>query len=402
MNRLSNRTLPVVLALAFGSLGAVACAAPAEAPSAPAASEVVPSGDVAGDSVAEALAGESGFKSSGNPTTAFVGKTLAGSAAKKAAVLEVEVPGSPDKERYDVYAFDFGIDGAAAPISSGTGGAGGGKASLRPLTIVVKPQANAGSLRKAVLLGTAFPKIVLSRPSADGKAPPAPLATFETAFVGVLGTNAGNGSALESYVVHAGAVTLTHDKANVKIDRLTNTTSCQAPCPCVLDGGAGMLGAYVQADAGVAIDAKSTRVDFISVALHNEVSIGSGTTGAGAGKAVLDGIELGREVETSGVCAAYYAALGAHVPTLEIGVGVSAPIGAKPAPRESISWDACHAFVKQVSFASGGDAPSESISFGAAGLVRTDRTFEPKLTESTYGWSFATNKSIAACSAVFE
>ncbi|MBX3186065.1 MAG: hypothetical protein KF819_03580 [Labilithrix sp.] len=386
MNRSSN--LALVFALALGSLGSVACAAPAESPDMP--SHETAGRDVAGDEVADVLSGESGDKPAQNPVTGFVGKTLAGSAVPVVAVLTLD--GEKTTESYDVLAFDLGLDGGADLAA--TAGAQSPKPSIRPMSLVVKPQANAGALRKALFVGTTFPKMVLSQPGASGKL--TELAILETAAVGALGANAADGGVVESYVVYAGAITLKHEDATVTFDQIKNKTSCKEPCPCVLTGGNdGALGRYVQAPMSIPIETKATRIDFASVNIRNEI-VGS-PTGAQSAKATLDGIEIGRALDKSGVCAAYYLARGSSIPTLGIGVG-AAPAGTKA--RESTSWNACHASVKHVSFSAGGAETRMDISFNAAGLIRTDRQFDPKTTESTYGWSFVNNRAAATCADV--
>jgi hypothetical protein len=394
MNKtLAGSLLPVVFA--FASLGTVACTADSAS-----SSDVVAREPVAPSAPVEALAG-----SAKNPIASDASslpgasETNAGAALVGMRLVVTEV-NSAKPVVYSVHEYDFGLDSEQA-VASATTGAGAAKPTLRPLQVKLAVDAKSTVLSRS-LYGTArIAKVSLERVLGNGTFEE--LATFDKAAVTRMDTNANDG-VTESYDIEAATMTVKHGAARVTVDIATNTTSCAAPCPCQLSGGAGKLGPYTQGGPLAVIPKDSTRIDSLDVELHNTASAG-GAGGLAAGKAVLDNIELGADLETSAVCAIYYAGKGSHMD--DVRVGVAGPSAPKSSGAESTTWDACLATVKsvEISGASGGPA-REALKLAAGGLVRTDRPIDPKNggvalgQDAKVGWSFVANAPITSCSAV--
>jgi hypothetical protein len=242
--------------------------------------------------------------------------------------------------------------------------------------------------------------MVLERVAASGTS--VELARFEKVVVTRMSTAAGDAT-VEQYEMAVASMKVTEGAAQVGFDTTTNTASCTNPCPCQLTGSAGLLGPYTQGAAAASIASGNIRVDAIDVALHDDVVV-SASGGASASKPVLDGIDVVAPLETSGVCSMYYAALGAHVADVHLGIA-AASVGAS-APVESTTWDSCLTVVSLATIAKGPSGPREQLRLQAGGLVRTDRTIDPATgaavvgKDSTVGWSFIANHTAASCSGV--
>ena len=385
---LAASLLPVVFALA--SLGTVGCAADNETSEEAATRE--PSAAVA---PVEALAG-----SAGTPRTATPAAAPAAQAGKAQASLRLVATDKGNvTATYDVLELDFGLD---APHPALVGASAVSKPVLRPLAVVVRPNATSSLLGRNLTGITQLTKVVVQRVAADGTV--ANIAELDRPVVTKMKDVAGD-ETRESYEIETATLTATDKGTSVTIDVATGMTTCTATtgaCPCVM-ANPGKLGPYTQGGALASLPKGSTRIDELSVELHNDVVIGAGG-GAGSSKAVLDGISFEADLETSGLCAMYYAGKGNHITDVQL--GVAGATAAKGAPLESTTWDACLATVTSVGFsvASATEPARERVTLAAAGLVRTDRNIDP-LTgllvgkPLVTGWSFATNRSIATCSA---
>jgi hypothetical protein len=387
MNRnIAASLLPVVFALA--SLGTVACTADAET-----------ADDVAAREPALAIAPALALAGSAGPSTVAPAAPSEARAGATASTLRLVVT---DKSgaiaTYDVLDFDFGVDMAAGTSSlSSTSDLSTGKPVLRPLQVVVRPNAKSAVLGKNLTGAILLSSVVLQRVDAGAK--PVDIAQFDKPFVTRMTTDAGDDTR-ESYELTTPIVTAKQGGASVTIDLMKGTTTCDGTCTCV-KGALGVLGPYTQSGPLGTVPKGSTQVDHVSVELHNEALTGG--TGASTGKAVLDGISFDRDLESSGLCAMYYAGLGRSVADLSI--GVAGPVQPSGAAIESTTWDACYASVKSVGFSgSSGEPLREKVGLGAFGLLRTDRNFDAitgvDTKQSTMtGWSFAQNKAITTCSA---
>jgi len=301
---------------------------------------------------------------------------------------------------YDVLELDFGVDAPSA-IGTATGGASASKPVLRPLEVVVRPNPSSALLAQDLTGAVHLSKLVLQRVAADGTA--TDLAQLDKPVVTRMLTAAG-ADTRESYEIQTATLTLKEKGASVTIDLVAGKTTCTAAggCPCVANNP-GQLGPYTQSGPLGVVAKGNTRVDHLGVELHNEVVATSGTSALTSSKAVLDGISFDAALETSGLCAMYYAGTGIHV--TDVHLGVAAPTQAKGTPNESTTWDACLATVVGIGFSSSSatEPVREHVKLGAAGLVRTDRTFDPITGVQTgkdlvTGWSFAKNAPIASCS----
>lgn len=380
--------LPVVFALA--SLGTVGCAAESET-----------AGDVAARETPEAA----------TPAEALSGSARAPRAAAPAPATAAQVGASQASLRlvatdkiknvdvtYELLDYDFGVD-APAPLGTATGGAAVAKPVLRPLSVTVRPNTKSSLLGRSLAGVAPLARVRLQRVAQDGTV--TDVALFEHPFVSKMADAVGD-ETRESYEFQVGSLTAMDGGTSVTIDILTATATCSAltgACPCAPTMSAA-LGPYTQAGSLVTMLPKgSTRIDALDVEVHNDVVIGS--TGS-ASKAVLDGITFTAPVASVGLCAMYYAGKGARV--VDVHLGVAAPSTPKVAPLESTSWDACYAGVTGVGFRAGSaeEPVSETVSLGAAGLVRTDLTIDPLTGREVgkplvSGWSFVRNTAIATC-----
>jgi hypothetical protein len=397
MNNVVGRSLlPVVFALA--SLGTMACTAEEAGPGDVATSDT---SAPASPSPVQALSGAAG--ESRASAAELPGATIAeGSVFVSTRLTVIEDAVTPSAPVvYDVVGYGFGVDASVNVSDTGDmHGLVANKANLQAFTVNVRPNPTSPLLSQSIFLGHPIDKLVLERVAADGTS--VTLATFEHAGVSQM-SSVSDGSTLESYAIDARVLTMTQGTARVTVDVTHDQTTCADPCPCNLDGATGRLGPYTQSGLLGAIPKGSTRIDQVEVALHDLGSDMSGTAASG-GKPVLDGISFEAPLETSGVCALYYAGRSAHV--RDVRLGVAAPwAGGKSAPAESTTWDACVARVSSVSFGSG-DASSvyENVMLGAAGLVRTDRTFDAsgmQVGKSVVtGWSFLSSTPVASCDLV--
>lgn len=376
--------LPLVVSL--GALATQACAAPSgDEPRDPSLAQ---SGD-ASESPAEdgpsALAGSAGEVSESGvaPVLGALGDASASAFASDPSVV-AQLQIASRKATYDVLAYDLGIEAGEAQLA-GVKGIVAGKASLRPLSVVIRPKAGAPSLAKDVFVGKPLGDVTLMGRGAGGAW--VPVANLEGTLVESAATSVGGNVPVEQYAIAMRAVTVRSGAAWVKFDAALAQATCSDACPCG-DTHDAKLGPYVQAtDPGFAPPKGSVRVDQVSVSVSNA-----------SGKAALDGIALSAPYETSGMCAFFDAARGAIAPS--IAVGVAGPAGTK---EESISWEACAANVKSVTLSSSYDGAYESVVLGAAGLLRTDRSFDGNgkvQGTSSSGWSFADNAIAASCADV--
>ena len=384
---LAASLLPVVFALA--SLGTVGCAADSETSEEAATRE--PSAAVA---PVEALAGSAGTPRTGTPAAApdaQVGKAAA-------SLRLVATDKGNATATYEVLELDFGLD---APRPALAGAKAVSKPVLRPLSVVVRPNAKSSLLGRNLTGIAPLAKVVIQRVAADGTV--TDVAQLDRPIVTSMRDVAGDATR-ETYEIQAAILTATDKGTSVTLDLTTGEAACTAisgACPCVT-ANPGNLGPYTQGGALAFLPKGSTRIDELSVELHNETVPGG--SGAVTSKAVLDGISFEGPLETSGLCAMYYAGKGTHVTDVQL--GVAGPATAKGTPLESTTWDACLATVTSVGFSIGSptEPARERVTLAAAGLVRTDRNIDP-LTgllvgkPLVTGWSFATNRSIATCSA---
>jgi hypothetical protein len=386
---LAASLLPVVFALA--SLGTVGCAADSETTDDVAARETPDA--VAPATPALALAG-----SAGTPDVAAVAPSPDAQVGTAGGSMRLEVTDSAGKAvTYDVLEFDFGVD-VGTLIGSATGGVSVSKPVLRPFNVVVRPNAKSALLAQDLNGAARLSTIVLQRVAADGTV--SGIAQLEKPVVTRM-LDVAAGSTRETYEIQTLALTAMDNGTSVTVDVSVNRTSCTSStggCPCTLPG---TLGPYTQAGPLGSVPKGSTRIDRLNVELHNAVPV-SASGGASASKPVLDGITFDAALETSGLCAMYYAGVGTHVPAVHLGVAGASKKGAPVV--ESTSWDACLAGVTGVGFSSvSATSPvREQVKLVAGGLVRTDRTIDVLTGAQTgkdlvTGWSFVENRQIAAC-----
>jgi len=384
---LAASLLPVVFALA--SLGTVGCAADSETSEEAATRE--PSSAVA---PVEALAGSAGTPRT--PTPAAAPDAQVGEAA--ASLRLVATDRGNLTATYEVLELDFGLD---APHPALSGSKAVSKPVLRPLSVVVRPNATSSLLGRNLTGIAPLAKVVIQRVAADGTV--ANIAQLDRPIVTNMRDVAGDATR-ESYEIHTAVLTATDKGTSVTLDLTTGETTCTATsgaCPCVMENP-GKLGPYTHGGALASLPKGSTRIHELSVELHNETAPGG--TGLVTSKAVLDGISFEADLETGGLCAMYYAGKGSHVTDVQL--GVAGPTTAKGTPLESTTWDACLASVTSVGFSIGSatEPARERVTLAAAGLVRTDRNLDPITgvlvgKPLVTGWSFLTNRSIATCSA---
>lgn len=399
MNRTRAARLLLPPSSALLAFASQACSAP-----------VVADGEVAGPEGADApaaaapeLGGESG-EATATGVEGFARASSEGTLLSTGAtdvVARLVIPGT--KHSYEVLAYELGIE-SPVTLSSASGGAGSGKADLGPVRLVVRPKAGETLLRPSVF-GAAQPiaTALLTRVTETGKV--AEIAAFGTVLVSSVRTIAA-GEPVDEIELEVGSLRVSHGAASVSFDRVQNTATCTEPCPCgpVV---AGNLGPYVQTQSDSwPIAPGAIRLSSLSVAVHNEVDLSASTGTAEISKPVLDGIDLEGDMETSGVCAFYYAALGGWAS--KVSLSVASPLSTKWGPRDEITWDACMSAVSSVTFSSSqlDSSPRERIGLVAAGLVRTDRTFDPltgkAITTTTSGWSFVKNQPAKSCDTVFS
>lgn len=379
---------------ALVSLAASACAAPS-GPTEDDFGEPRHAADA--PEAAVALSGEEGAAA---PSAVFA--TLVGEGVAKSPVAELRVLAGGQETVYEVLAYEFGMNAASGSLGSNSGAIPTTTRTSRPLDVVVRAKAGAHPLQRAAF-GGSIEKVMLvdkgSEKEAKVKSTNA-LATFELPVVRSLAFDSAD-AAVETFEIAFGIVTVSRGAAIVTVNTQMNTVSCAAPCPCGSE-----LGPYVQtSDASLPIAKGATRIDRLAVAVSHPSTSSTGSSKSGGATAVrpqLDAFEIEGMLGESAVCALFHA--GNHDPSMT--ASVASPLSAKLGPRESTSWEACYASVEGVGFASSAAGPRFSVSFDAAGLIRTDRSFELEtgklLDESAFGWSFATHKQISSCSAVFE
>lgn len=384
MNRLLNASLLSLVAVA--SLGTVACTAETAESNGPASATT--------QSPAELLAGEGGTQTA--PVKGYgTGQTI--TSGKATLVV--------DGTSYDLLSYSFGISNRNEASSGSATNRGSIKAALAELSIMVRPSATEAVLRKAVFDGEAHSARILLFPTAEaGMTAPKPLelAAFEGGHVNAVATSAG-GEPVEAYSISASKVTLSYAGAKVMYDASQATVDQNGACGAE---GAASLPVYTVADAAdptrYPLVPGAVRMDSVSVGVSNTSSIGSATTGASSGKAQLDGITVAGTLEKGGICGFYYSAVGSILATAK--VGIAGAVMGKTKAYESTSWTACVAAVEAVQISSAGTgAPIEVLQLQAGGLLRTDRTINPKtlnMSESSVGWSFVNNGPIAACADV--
>jgi hypothetical protein len=386
---LAASLLPVVFALA--SLGTVGCAADSETTGDVAARETPDA--VAPATPALALAG-----SAGTPDVAAAAPASDAQVGNAGGSMRLQVTEMGGKAvTYEVLEFDFGLD-VSTLIGSATGGVSASKPVLRPFNVVVRPNATSALLAQDLTGAARLSTIVLQRVAGDGTV--SDVAQLEKPVVTRM-LDVAAGSTRETYEIQTLALTAMDQGTSVTIDVSVNKTSCTSStggCPCALPG---TLPSYTQAGPLGSVPKGSTRVDRLSVELHNVVTV-SASGGASVSKPVLDGITVDAALETSGLCAMYYAGVGIHVPDVHLGVAGPSKKGVPVV--ESTSWDACLGAVAGVGFSSvSATAPvREQVKLVAGGLVRTDRTIDPLTGAQTgkdlvTGWSFVKNQQIASC-----
>ena len=389
MNDVARSLLPLFFGLT--SLTAVACAAPVGAPGEQAsfeeAGESADADAVDGDEIASKLSGHAGSNVEvGREALPEADGVMAGT------ITELVVQPGPSETVYEVLSYSFGIDTA---VHLGiTGGAHADKSSLVPLSVTVRPvKPGTAPLMSRLVTGVRIDNLVLRQRNANTKlAATTDIAEFGLAFVSSMATGIQNGT-MDSYSLAVGKVTvkLPGSKASVGHDVVTNESVGESICG---KPTAANLGPYVQADAAWSLPKGSVRIDSASVAISNAFDIG-GKAGAGAGKAQLDQIAISGPMEQTGLCAFYYSAHAARVPTVRIDAATSVDkMGALVLEQR---WEACGAFSTQVIFTGGtGQVPQQTIALTAEGVVRTD--FAGGKAASSFGWSFSENKTIASCS----
>jgi hypothetical protein len=283
---------------------------------------------------------------------------------------------------YDLLSFDFSV-ARGDEVPTGTSEISASKPQLSQLTIVVAPGSPLPSLSKDVFGGKIGDVIVRQKDAASGKF--VDVAKFTAATVTSASMSAGGDRPVEQFTLAMRALTVFAGKGWGKIDLVEGTT-CSDPCPCETAGG--QIGPYVFTQSSTTPIAKEAkRVDSLQVGVRSSLS-----------EPALDGIVVSRTFETSGMCAMIAAGKSKRIPSVHFGVGEAS----SSLPVESTSWDACYATVQSVSFSSRWDSVGETMIFDAAGLVRSDRTFDGATWSSptTNGWSFASNTAITSCSEV--
>lgn len=315
------------------------------------------------------------------------------------AIVSTELVLSDKAGAIALTSYSFGVT-ADVNVVSATADVGGGKANVLPLSISAPSKATTAALSANLFTGDSFPKIILRQRITDtkGKTSLKTLATFEHVIVTQVTTSVDQDSQ-DTAELAVGKVTVTQGNATVAVDRLTNTSSCNAdstiPCPCIDAAGAPVLPSYALDGQGIL---PKGAVPFISTSfgVQNNTNLGSVSGGADTGKATLESISMTAMAEQSGVCAMFQAARGRHVPVLHFD-RLSGP-DAKGFGVITQSWDACVAAVSSVAFSGNGEeSPSETIDFIAAGLVRTDFDSITQKPSAVTGWSFSQNKAIMSC-----
>jgi type VI secretion system secreted protein Hcp len=99
-----------------------------------------------------------------------------------------------------------------------------------------------------------------------------------------------------------------------------------------------------------------------SFSAKNEATIGSATSGAGAGKATFDEFKVQKNVDTATPALFQTICAGGHYDTLTL--WVRKPGGNKTAAGEPyLEWQFKMAFVSNITWSSGDTAPTEDVSF---------------------------------------
>ncbi len=315
------------------------------------------------------------------------------------AIVSTELVLSDKGSAIQLTSYSFGVE-AELNVVSATADLSTGKASLFPLQISAPSKASSAALSATLFTGDLFPKVILRQRTIDakGKVSLKTLATFEHVAVNRVTTTLDQDSQ-DTAELAVGKITVTQGNATVVVDRLTNTSSCNADstiaCPCADGGGAAVLPSYALDGQGIL---PKGAVPFVSVSfgMQNTTTLGAASGGAAKGKATLESISMTAMAEQSGVCAMLHAARGHHLPVVHFD-RLSGP-DAKGVGVVAQSWDACTAAVASVSFSGNGEeVPTETIDFIAGGLVRTDFDSITQKPSAVTGWSFSQNKAITSC-----
>jgi hypothetical protein len=391
-----TKTTALPLLSLFAAFAVQACAAPT-------------ADDVSSDPMTPANEATAAAKTDDGPAMALAGK-FGESSKTMSAGIEQPAAGQVNageevhaqlfiesrKQTYDVLDYSFGI-ASNAQVGDAFGTKLAAPPSLSDLNLTVVNKAGVPSLARDVFNGKPIGVVVLRQRDALGKY--VDVAKFDGAVVTNVLANASGDIPSESVAIHMQAMRVQQGLAWVSVNAATGETTCSTSCPC--EATAGQIGPYVQTTSSmIAVMKGSKRVESLAVSVSTP-AIQDPYSGMTKGMPQLDGMSVTSAFEISGMCAVYHAAKGTALASVKLGVAAYST----KEPRESTSWEACFATVKNVSFSSRFDSMAQNIDLGAAGLMRTDREWSPVtslLTSSTtYGWSFAKNASIAACGETF-
>lgn len=386
--------------LAFASLATVACSAPTSEDATDASPDDAPVATAEGDE-GLALSGSASLRGPSHAQPALLAANSTNGASDVVGVLELKDTGA----FYDVLSVDLAFTGAST--TSLTGGASALKPVIAPVQLRLRPRANAKLLGAAALGGAKPFRTAIITLLDPTNAKVAPFATLEYALVTRASTASTDAGTVEELELTVRAAVLEKGAVKIRIDTAAGTAACVDPtnCPCGSGGTATNLGPYTQTMmASWPIAEGATRIDDVTVQVAKKTSTVAGTADVATSSTVLEELSFGGRIDPSGVCAALQATSGSHAKSLVL--DVASPLSDSLAkPVTETRWEACIPSAKEVRFTVDAGRNDQRVSIGAAGLVRTDFTYDlfggKELSKTVSGWSFAKNMSITTCANVF-
>ena len=276
----------------------------------------------------------------------------------------------------DVVAYDVGM---SLIVNAGGGGTGVSKPSISQLSVTLRPTPTSVLLENRVLTGA--PLGVVKLTAIDPNAGPSPFVLQWNNAVVTSESESAAGTFLQSFTFSAQSLALTTGAATATYDVSLNLATCN-PQAC-----AAKRGPYVAAQPGWSIEPGATRVDALDDGLSN------------GGKAQLTPITVATALEPTLACAACALLEGMALSTTTF--AVASPLSASLGPLETETLQVCKpTFVTGVSISGGASGITEQLAFETAAFTVTDRAFDTSgnvTSQSSTGWSLATNSSIVTC-----